>query len=85
MPGGEGLRIIDLATGRQVAEAACGYLDGAVFDSSGAALYTIGTNIYQQQGGGSSDGGPTPGDGGAGPTSGGDDVIDAEFSESENK
>ncbi|HEY9667947.1 MAG TPA: molecular chaperone DnaK [Coleofasciculaceae cyanobacterium] len=50
------------------------------------ALYTIGTNIYQQQGGGgSSDGGPTPGDGGAGPTSSGDDVIDAEFSESENK
>jgi molecular chaperone DnaK len=50
------------------------------------ALYTIGTNIYQQQGG---DGGPTggPGAGGdagssGGTTGGGDDVIDAEFSES---
>jgi molecular chaperone DnaK len=47
------------------------------------ALYTIGTNIYQQQGAGGPDGGPTPGAGDAGSTSSssGDDVIDAEFSE----
>ena len=50
-------------------------------------LYTIGSNIYQQAGGnpGGDDGGPTPPGGGAsgGATSGsGDDVIDAEFSES---
>jgi len=52
------------------------------------SLYTIGTNLYQQQGGGGPDGG-TPGGGpGAsapgtdGASSGsGDDVIDAEFSE----
>ncbi|MEB3310266.1 MAG: molecular chaperone DnaK [Snowella sp.] len=46
------------------------------------ALYTIGTQMYQQAGGGA-DGGPS--DGGAGPTGGatggGDEVIDAEFSE----
>lgn len=45
-------------------------------------LYTIGSNIYQQAGG--QPGGPDGGgpDGGAGPTTGGgDDVIDAEFSE----
>ncbi len=56
------------------------------------ALYTIGTNLYQQGGGdGGSDGGsggPDPGAGGAAGTdaasgsSGPDDVIDAEFSES---
>jgi molecular chaperone DnaK len=48
------------------------------------ALYTIGTNIYQQQGDGSSDGGSTSGTGDSGSTSstgGSDDVIDAEFSE----
>ncbi|HEY9830711.1 MAG TPA: molecular chaperone DnaK [Stenomitos sp.] len=50
------------------------------------ALYSISTNLYQQAGGG--DGGPTPpgaggSDTGAGTgSSGGDDVIDAEFSES---
>jgi molecular chaperone DnaK len=51
-------------------------------------LYAIGSNIYQQAGatgGGSDDGGAgtPPSDGGAtgGPTSGADDVIDAEFSE----
>jgi molecular chaperone DnaK len=46
------------------------------------ALYSIGSNIYQQAGAGSA--GPTggPNGGGSGPTSGsGDDVIDAEFSE----
>ena len=52
------------------------------------ALYSISTNLYQQAGGGGADGGgPTPpGAGGGGPTPGsssGDDVIDAEFSESE--
>jgi molecular chaperone DnaK len=51
------------------------------------ALYSISTNLYQQAGG-DSDGGPTPpgaggSDTGAGTgSSGGDDVIDAEFSES---
>jgi molecular chaperone DnaK len=46
------------------------------------ALYSIGSNIYQQAGAGSA--GPTggPNGGSSGPTSGsGDDVIDAEFSE----
>jgi molecular chaperone DnaK len=44
-------------------------------------LYSIGSNIYQQAGGAA--GGPTGGPDGAsaGQTSGGDDVIDAEFSE----
>ena len=49
------------------------------------ALYSISTNLYQQAGG-DSDGGPTPpGAGGSDTGSGsssGDDVIDAEFSES---
>jgi molecular chaperone DnaK len=50
-------------------------------------LYTIGTNLYQQQGGGGPDaGGPGPGAGAAGAdqasgASNPDDVIDAEFSE----
>jgi molecular chaperone DnaK len=48
-------------------------------------LYSIGSNIYQQAGGGPTDGGaggPGPSDGGAtGSSGGGDDVIDAEFSE----
>ncbi len=51
------------------------------------ALYSIGTNLYQQQGGGGSDDGgaaggtgPQPGSGSSG-SSGSDDVIDAEFSE----
>jgi molecular chaperone DnaK len=46
------------------------------------ALYTLSTNLYQQSGGG--DAPPPPADGGAGPSDGGgsgDDVIDAEFSE----
>ena len=50
------------------------------------ALYSISTNLYQQAGGGTEggDGGPTPGADASGATSGGsgDDVIDAEFSES---
>jgi molecular chaperone DnaK len=49
-------------------------------------LYTIGSNIYQQAGGASADAGSPPPDDDAGtPPSGssdGDDVIDAEFSES---
>jgi molecular chaperone DnaK len=48
-------------------------------------LYSIGSNIYQQQGGGGpSDGGTGTGTGGgatSSSSSGGDDVIDAEFSE----
>ncbi len=48
-------------------------------------LYTIGSNIYQQAGGAeaAAEAG-VPGDGGAS-APGGDDVIDAEFSESDNK
>lgn len=51
-------------------------------------LYTIGSNIYQQAGGGTPGAGPTDGDGGAGGAGGGakkpgdDDVIDAEFTQS---
>jgi len=50
------------------------------------ALYSISTNLYQQAGGGS-DGGPTPpgaggSDTGSSGSTGPDDVIDAEFSES---
>lgn len=45
------------------------------------ALFAIGSNIYQQAGGGAAPGG-TPGDGGASPSGGGDDVIDADFTES---
>jgi molecular chaperone DnaK len=49
------------------------------------ALYSIGTNLYQQQGaGGPEPGGPAPG-GTEPPTGGSDDVIDAEFSETESK
>ncbi|OKH28009.1 molecular chaperone DnaK [Chroogloeocystis siderophila] len=46
-------------------------------------LYSIGTNLYQQQGGpgAAAGGGPTPDGGDAGATSGGDDVIDADFTE----
>jgi molecular chaperone DnaK len=45
------------------------------------ALYTIGTNIYQQAGGnGAAPGGPDD-SGSSGGSSSGDDVIDAEFSE----
>ncbi len=42
-------------------------------------LYTIGSNIYQQAG--DSNSGPTDGASGSSSSSGGDDVIDAEFSE----
>ncbi len=45
-------------------------------------LYTIGSNIYQQSSPGDAG---TPPDDAATPPSGGDDVIDAEFSESDNK
>jgi molecular chaperone DnaK len=52
------------------------------------SLYTIGTNLYQQQGGGGPDGGTPGGGSGAGApgtdgasSGSGDDVIDAEFSE----
>ncbi|AFZ29212.1 molecular chaperone DnaK [Gloeocapsa sp. BRSZ] len=46
-------------------------------------LYSIGTNLYQQQGGpgAAAGGGPTPDGSDAGATSGGDDVIDADFTE----
>ena len=47
-------------------------------------LYSIGSNIYQQGEPGASAGAP-PDDAGSPPPSGGDDVIDAEFSESDNK
>ncbi|MFK0735234.1 MAG: molecular chaperone DnaK [Gloeotrichia echinulata HAB0833] len=45
------------------------------------ALFAVGSNIYQQAGG-AAPGGPGPGDGGPTPPSGGgDDVIDADFTE----
>ncbi|PIG92100.1 molecular chaperone DnaK [Gloeocapsopsis sp. IPPAS B-1203] len=46
-------------------------------------LYTIGTNLYQQQGGpgAAAGGGPTPDGSDAGATPSGDDVIDADFTE----
>jgi molecular chaperone DnaK len=45
------------------------------------ALFAVGSNIYQQAGG-AAPGGPSPGDGGPTPPSGGgDDVIDADFTE----
>ena len=43
-------------------------------------LYSIGTNLYQQGGGDTGAGGPSP-DGGSGAASTGDDVIDADFTE----
>jgi molecular chaperone DnaK len=46
-------------------------------------LYAIGSNVYQQAG--ATDAGTPPDDAGSPPPSGGDDVIDAEFSESDNK
>jgi molecular chaperone DnaK len=52
------------------------------------ALYTIGTNIYQQAGGAGAapgDGTGTPGGGSGQSTGTGDDVIDADFTETENK
>ncbi|XWK89150.1 MAG: molecular chaperone DnaK [Phormidium sp.] len=53
-------------------------------------LYSIGSNIYQQAGGGAAPGGDGTGaapggDGATGTSGGGDDVIDAEFSETETK
>jgi molecular chaperone DnaK len=49
------------------------------------ALFAVGSNIYQQAGGDAAAGagaGAAPQDGGATPPSGGDDVIDADFTES---
>ncbi|MBV9389480.1 MAG: molecular chaperone DnaK [Chroococcidiopsidaceae cyanobacterium CP_BM_ER_R8_30] len=46
------------------------------------ALFAVGSNLYQQAGGGPSAGGPTPDGGGSAPSGGGDDVIDADFTES---
>jgi molecular chaperone DnaK len=46
-------------------------------------LYAIGSNVYQQAS--PTDAGTPPDDAGSPPPSGGDDVIDAEFSESDNK
>ncbi|BAZ02300.1 chaperone protein DnaK [Tolypothrix tenuis PCC 7101] len=48
------------------------------------ALFAVGSNIYQQAGGGAAPGGPSPSDGGPTPppSGSGDDVIDADFTES---
>ncbi|BAY35025.1 chaperone protein DnaK (plasmid) [Nostoc carneum NIES-2107] len=48
------------------------------------ALFAVGSNIYQQAGGGAAPGGPGPADGGPTPppSGSGDDVIDADFTES---
>jgi len=43
-------------------------------------LYSIGANLYQQAGGGTDGGGPTP-DGSSSTSATGDDVIDADFTE----
>jgi len=43
-------------------------------------LYSIGANLYQQAGGGTNGGGPTP-DGSSSTSATGDDVIDADFTE----
>ncbi|KJH73072.1 molecular chaperone DnaK [Aliterella atlantica] len=45
-------------------------------------LYSIGANLYQQGGGGAAPGGPSDDGGGSTSTPGGDDVIDADFTES---
>jgi molecular chaperone DnaK len=45
-------------------------------------LYSIGTNIYQQAGGSTAAGGPTPDGSDSTSSTGGDDVIDADFTES---
>ena len=46
------------------------------------SLYTIGSNIYQQSAGGGDAGTPPPGTDPTSSASGGDDVIDADFTES---
>lgn len=48
------------------------------------ALFAVGSNIYQQAGGGAAPGAEGPGAGGGStpPSGGGDDVIDADFTES---
>jgi molecular chaperone DnaK len=46
------------------------------------ALFSVGSNLYQQAGGGPTAGGPSPDDSGSTPSGGGDDVIDADFTES---
>jgi molecular chaperone DnaK len=46
-------------------------------------LFSVGSNLYQQGGGaGAATGGPSPEDGNTSTSSGGDDVIDADFTES---
>ncbi len=45
------------------------------------ALFAVGSNIYQQAGGDAAAPGAEPQDGGATPPGGGDDVIDADFTE----
>jgi len=46
------------------------------------ALYTVGSNIYQQAGGEAGGGVPSGDAGASAPPPGGDDVIDADFTES---
>ena len=46
------------------------------------ALFAVGSNIYQQAGGDASAAGAEPQDGGSAPSGSGDDVIDADFTES---
>jgi molecular chaperone DnaK len=46
------------------------------------ALFAVGSNIYQQAGGGAAPGADGPQDGGSASSGGGDDVIDADFTES---
>ena len=45
------------------------------------ALFAVGSNLYQQGGGDAAPGGPGPDDNGPTSSSGGDDVIDADFTE----
>ena len=46
------------------------------------ALFAVGSNIYQQAGGGAPGSTPPDGDGASSSTGTGDDVIDADFTES---
>jgi len=45
------------------------------------ALFAVGSNLYQQAGAGTTDGGPGPDGGSSTPPPGGEDVIDADFTE----
>jgi molecular chaperone DnaK len=45
------------------------------------ALFAVGSNLYQQAGASTPDGGPGPDGGSSTPPSGGEDVIDADFTE----